>query len=336
MRPLQIAILFFLSCISSCVLQHSINFHPHAFNSTPRKIIWIQVAGLSEEHLALLKFFRTNVDEKMVLEKMPCFGKTWSFNLFDLRPKSELGFMSQVTGKKNMVGTCQDYTQRPLWSYASLSGYKTALFERRLQNGGIGESGCNEESEYLRNMVVWKMQKTTNKKAKFFHPQLRPDWDVGEIYYDQACQKDVCQSNLGQNVLFLFEKFTQLKSNYLFIVRDYSYLEYLKSRNLKKARDVLHEIEFLTKYFYQLVEHSANEDILFVVSSTSSMPIDFPEQGENWSKLSEEHIASYKNTSLLSPVWAMGAKAENFCGLYEESELFERAELPSKRLKQFY
>jgi len=62
-----------------------------------------------------------------------------------------------------------------------------------------------------------------------------------------------------------------------------------------------------------------------LLSSAASYGLEFPNQGKDWIKFekSGENVL-YKKQSLLSPLFAHGAQAQNMCGIYEESEVAKR------------
>lgn len=107
--------IFSFLLLVGCAQVTSLNLQKHQFGKLPVKIVWLQVAGLSEEHLAMLKYSYPTVDVKTSFEKSLCVGKAWSYNLYDIRPEPADGFLSQMTGKKNVKGTCEDYELRPIW-----------------------------------------------------------------------------------------------------------------------------------------------------------------------------------------------------------------------------
>ena len=89
----------------SCAQVTSLNLKKHQFGQIPTKIVWIQVAGLQEEHLAMLKFSKQSAGFKTSFEEFLCIGKSWEYNLFKIRPKAYATFQSQLTGKKNIKNT---------------------------------------------------------------------------------------------------------------------------------------------------------------------------------------------------------------------------------------
>ena len=98
-------ILFTLSCAKAPTL----NMERHDFNKHPQRIIWLQIAGFSGEHLAMLRFARSDSRKKTSFEQADCMGQAWSYNLYDLRPSSYQGFMAQALGTKNIAGDCSDF-----------------------------------------------------------------------------------------------------------------------------------------------------------------------------------------------------------------------------------
>lgn len=64
---------------------------------------------------------------------------------------------------------------------------------------------------------------------------------------------------------------------------------------------------------------------LILVTGAETMPIEFPKKGKEWSDFeSSGKNIFYHNSSLLSPVLAKGSMSENFCGIFEESEMLKR------------
>ena len=99
---------------ASCAQVTSLNLTKHQFGVQPRKIIWVQIAGFSREHVALLKYDYRNSSNQTSFEKFLCYGSTWEYNLYDIRPSYKSSFNSQVTGKSNITNTCSDYEEQPI------------------------------------------------------------------------------------------------------------------------------------------------------------------------------------------------------------------------------
>lgn len=108
--------------LAGCAQVTSLNLKKHEFGILPTKIIWFQIAGLEEEQLAMLRF-QYSGERKTAFEENTCIGKTWNYNLYNLRNSAESTFLSQITGKKNVKLNCEDAELRPIWSYLSGNGY---------------------------------------------------------------------------------------------------------------------------------------------------------------------------------------------------------------------
>jgi hypothetical protein len=90
-----LALVFLIGCSQVA----SLNLKKHQFGIQPTRIIWFQVAGLEEEQIAMLRFQDAG-SRKTSFESSTCVGKTWNYNLYDLRTSSSSTFLSQITGKK--------------------------------------------------------------------------------------------------------------------------------------------------------------------------------------------------------------------------------------------
>ena len=77
------------------------------------------------------------------------------------------------------------------------------------------------------------------------------------------------------------------------------------------------------------------KDVLVVITGAESLNIEFPKEGKEWAdfeRMGKNVI--YKNSSLMAPVLATGPMSENFCGLFDESEMLKRILYRPER-KQF-
>lgn len=316
----------FILVISSCAQVTSLNLKKHQFGQIPTKIIWIQVAGLSEEHLALLKFSKQSSNIKTSFEDFLCIGKAWDYNLFDIRPNAYAGFMGQMTGKKNIKNSCEDYKLAPIWKYMTSKGYKAGVFEGEMkdQNSLAKAKQCSETgSKFLEGATIWKMSKTDNKKAKLFHINEKIDYKASKIYYDKSCLTGDCYSTFSQNTTKVFEQFVRKSGNYLYMVRDFKFDEKLKQKNTKEVKTDLLELDKIVSYFQGLA--SKRNDMLVLLTTAASSNVEFPRSGKQWQNF--EKSGKYlinKKSQLISSVFASGARAENFCGIYDQSNMLTR------------
>ena len=321
-------ILTVLTLLNSCARVQTLNMEPHAYSERPNHIVWIQVAGFSEEHIPLLRFNVSEATHKTSLEQVDCIGKMWNFNLYQLRPEASMSFTSQTNGSKNIQGTCSDYEMEPAWSFLDKIQYESAL----LENGATDEQSLekalacsNNKTLDLAKMRFYRMGPNVKENLKTFHYQDSPEQaresTAPGIYYDRSCQKGLCFSSVANNFKALWSRLVKDRRKTFFIVRDYNFQKALKKKDLSYARESLLEID-------RMVASLANEkpgDLLVIVSGAESLPVEFPLQGKEWADFekSGKNII-YKNTALMSPVLARGAMAENFCGMFDESEMLKR------------
>lgn len=314
-------LIIFLLLITSCAQVTSLNLKKHQFGQLPTKIVWIQIAGLSEEHLSILKFQASTSEYKTNMENSLCMGKAWEYDLYRLRPTPKEGFLSQLTGKKNIKNSCEDYEQQPVWGYLKTAGYKAGVFEIDAYKNSLSDSlECNKE--FLQDTVLWKMEKFTSQE-KMFHQTEKNHFEAGNIYYDKSCQKGDCFTSIEANVFATFEEFSRNATNFVYIVRDFSYFNALSSKNIKQASKKLLELDKIVGYFQALTEK--NKDLLVLITTTTPVGLEFPWQGQEW--IAYEKTGTnlfYKKTQLMSPVFASGARGENFCGVFEQSQVLER------------
>jgi hypothetical protein len=324
MNQSKVSYLLFLLCVS-CAQVTSLNLQKHQFGQVPTKIIWIQVAGFEEEHLATLKFDSQKTDSKSSFENFLCIGKAWEYNLFDIRPTAYSSFHGQLTGKVNIKNSCVDYRQKPVWSYIAAKGYKVGAFEGEMdeENSFLKAEKCSESKEYLQNLSIWKMAKAPKGNKNFYHVNEKSDFEKDLTYYDRSCLTGECYSTLSQNIQSVFTQFSRKSKNYMFIVRDFNYKENLNKNNYKKYKNSLIELEKTVDYFINL--SNKNKDMLVLLTSASSRSIVYPRSGKQWQAFEKKgSFLKQDKSKLINTVFASGARAENFCGVYNQSEIVKR------------
>ena len=312
-----------LSLMWGCSKVKTINLEVHDFGTKPTRIIWFQVAGFAEEHLALLRFNLANESNKMSLEKMSCNGKMWNYNLEEIRPVPEIAFLTQLTGKKNIKQNCDDFALRPVWAYLSEMGYVTGIFEAGIDASSSLLKGrdCVNNQFFNEDVTFWSMNKATGKQDKFFHYHDKESFEEGRVYYDQSCQQGACYSSISSNVMSIYKRFAAQNSKLLFIVRDFSYYNALKEQKVLEASEILFELEKTLSFFMQEIDR----DTLVLWTSSAALNIEFPAKGKKWEGLIKKgQNLVFHQSALMSPVFAKGPSAENFCGIYSEAELIKR------------
>lgn len=307
--------------IISCARMKTIGQKEHSFNEATEKIVWIQVAGLELEHMALLRFNKSDSIKPLSMERATCVGNTWSYNLYDLRPEAFKSLNGQLMGTTNVSGECKDLSHKPLWSYLSEFDYKTILIE-----SGITEESsltqfekCSEFPQFIAGATLIKMS-APKSGYPTFHFQETKDVDSTKVYYDKSCSVKDCHSSLYSNAISSWEKFIKKSEKGILIIRDFSYFNNLKVGNIVRAQEILTDIERLYSYF----EQQKVNGLLLLVSSAESFKLNFPPKGEKWLGYINQSNSMIRRSSLNSVVLAKGAKAENFCGVYNEAEILEK------------
>lgn len=313
-------ILFF-----GCAQVTSLNLQKHQFGKIPTKIVWIQIAGLSEEHLALLKYSYPNTSVKTQFEEALCIGKTWEYTLFDLRPSARQGFMSQLTGKKNVNGTCEDYMQKPIWSYLTKRGYKAGIFETEnsSKDSLLAANECKEDNGFLDKTYFWKMSSRIPKKAELFHVGEETQYKVNEVYYDRSCKSGECFSTITNNIEKTFTGFSKNNKNFIYLVRDFKFNNLINKNNIKAAKLHLTQLDKTVSYFRKFAQR--NDDFMLLITSSAVKNVSFPRQGKEWQTYEKSgRYVQNKKSQLISPLFVYGARAENFCGIYDQSQILAR------------
>ncbi len=310
--------------LAGCAQVTSLNLKKHQFGILPTKIIWFQIAGLEEEQIAMLRF-QYSGERKTAFEENLCVGKSWSYNLYNLRPTSEATFLSQMTGKKNVKSTCEDASLRPIWSYLSSNGYATGIFENdaSAKQSLVSMNKCGEDGlVFLSSLYFWLRQEPA-PNAETFHYAEEVPVKANQLVYDRTCNKKSCFSTISDDMKSIYQQFKNVSSKHLLILRDFSYLNALERKDFVKAREILGDLE---RSLAEVLTYSKqNNDYLILVTSGESKMVDMPDQGRAWYDFEKgAQNLQVKRTLLTNLVLASGARAENFCGMYDDAEVFER------------
>lgn len=315
-----------------CARVQTLNMEPHAYSERPRHVLWIQIAGFSEEHLPLLKFNIPDVSNRTNFEKADCFGKVWNYNLYELRPDAGKSFLSQLNGSKNIKGQCEDYQARPIWDFLSDLGYAGSI----LENGATedlsleksmkcSQAGGFKPEKFRLYRMGPEMTAAGGSWVKSFHYQdsaeaIAQNAKPG-IYYDKSCQKGVCYSSISNNFKTIWQQGLKDQTSSFFLVRDFNFQKALKKKDIVFAKESLQEIERILN----IVQAAKRDDVLILITGAESLNVEFPKEGKEWAEFERSgKNLIFKNSSLMSPVIASGPMAENFCGLFDESEMLKR------------
>lgn len=318
------SIIFFMSCSRSPTL----NLRPRTFGSVPRHVVWLQVPGLELEHIAMLRFARTDSRRLSVLEEVDCVGAAWSYSYYDIRTNARESSLVQLTGSADVKNNCATDERFPAWQYYRALGFNPLALEMGTgsENSLEQHASCNGE-KFLDGLTWVTMRAAPNKKEDkhLFHYQSKRELQNGQMHWDQTCQaKDgKCYASLSNNVKTMWEnRTTNSTLGTFFLIRDFSYLKNLKNKDVKAARESLSEVEKVVSYFR---EQSDANQILILVTAGESQSLRFPKRGDEWEQFEKAgKNVLFERSKLMSPVLARGPSAENFCGVYEESRILYR------------
>jgi hypothetical protein len=313
-----LALMFLLGCAQVS----SLNLKKHQFGIQPMKIIWFQVAGLEEDQIAMLRFSQT-AGMKTSFENNTCIGKSWNYNLYNLRSSAYSTFLSQLTGKKNIQLTCEDASLSPIWSYLSGNGYRSGVLEiaADAENSLLRLGNC-EGSKFLDSTFMWLRQEPPKDAETFIYSQQIP-LKPNRFFYDRTCKGMNCDSSITEDVKAISFRLEKSSGKYLFIVRDFSYLAALEKKEMLKARGILTDLEHA--YDYALDFTKKSDEYLVILTSGDSKFVEMPEMGKAWAEFEKNGSgAVVKRTKLTNLVLASGVRAENFCGIYEDAQVFDR------------
>jgi hypothetical protein len=308
-----------------CAKQPTLGLKHHTFGNVPRNIIWFQVPGLTLEHLAMLRFSYSEVSTISAFETASCTGAMWNFNIYDLRPTANISFLSQMSSSRAITQECASLPDSNIWTYLDNEGYQLGLYEYGAEGNQSYQElfNCGDQiSEWKERATFWFSSRAATD-VNHFHFQEESGFTARQVYYDQTCQARSCFAEFSTNVMSIWRRFKGDRGKTAIIIRDFSYLNALKSRNIQEARERLLEIEKAISMFTRdpyLVRES-----LILLTSSEGVQFEFPAQGQDWKEFEGRgrHVL-FREKTLHSPAFAWGARAENFCGYYSESEILGR------------
>jgi hypothetical protein len=312
-----------LLSLIGCAQVTSLNLRKHEFGLQPTKIIWFQIAGFEEEQLAMLRFQQAG-EKRTSFESNICIGNTWGYNLYNIRNTAETTFLSQLTGKKNIKNTCEDTEMRPIWNYIYGNGYNTAIIENgaNKKQSLASLNQCGEKGLVFLSSVYYYLRDEPTAGATTFYYTEEIPVNPNQLIYDRSCGPNECSSSILDAFKAVYGRFQKVSQKHLVIVRDFSYLRALESKNLIKAREILNDIE---RTYAEALKYTDSSDYLVLMTTGESKFIDMPDQGKGWSQFEKENKPlQVKRTKLTNLVMASGSRAENFCGMYEDAQVFER------------
>lgn len=302
---LLIGIFLLVSCTSSGQL----NRISHDFGLEPRRILWLQIAGLTDEYLSLLKLRKRSIDQKIGVERFHCLGKMWNFSISKLRLNSRTGFLAQMSGRLDLNNTCEDYQKRPWWKIPRRSPYKIGFFSDKLL-----DRGCKtEKSFFYSNSIRWYMAE--REGGRFFHADEKKSFENNKTYFDRSCHGGKCFTSFDKNILSTWDIFQKKSIFSLYIAQIYEFEDFVKKGD---KEGITLFLERLDSFIQNILKRFENDpDALLVISSAGGKGVEIPKSGKTW----EKKPLLFKRSMTQSIVLAYGAGSENFCGYFHEKEM---------------
>lgn len=317
--------LFFFSLVSlsiSCTRLQTINLKKHSYSTQPDSVVWIQIAGISENHLALLKNSQHQGIYRSAFENSLCFGKSWNYSLTSLRPDATIAFNTQITGLKNTKLTCEDFSQSAIWNDFLKKGYQVDILELGADLNSLESlKNCEELKNSTARFIFMKKPSELFKnvfESFHFHDNPNIQKKISGFFYDKSCTEDGCLSSINDNLKNITNAKLGVSKRFI-LIRDYRYLSAMKKNRVDEIKNLIKEYDKLINTI------SENENRLLLISSAESVSFDYPLEGKEWRELDLKGVGlTNKSIQLNSPVWAFGPMSENFCGFYEDSEIKNR------------
>ena len=314
-----------LSLVFGCASRATLGTRDHIFSDKGKHIIWFQIEGLLSDHLPLIKYTSEKASESLAFEKMACSANLWSHNLYELRPKPDLGFIGQILGSQNIKGNCTDIDREPVWKFFQEKGYEVAIME----SSSMGKKSlsryesCTEKVDLFEDAYVWKREKAPKKDVSFFHYlDSQAGLETPGVYYDKSCQERGCFVSLQVNVRSMWKHFKEKNAKTFTVIRDSSYADQINAGDIEGAMETLAQ---WNKYLSEVIEEANGKSVTLLVTTSAGRVIEFPKKGRQWARFMKKGKGIVlKNQSLTADAWAYGPGAENFCGTYEEDQIFSK------------
>lgn len=309
-----------LFLVYACSRVPTLNTSFHDYSTQKEKIIWLQVAGLSEDFLSIYKYSESVKTEHNWINSINCTGKAWRHNLYEMRPSSKDSAISQLFGTKNIRSYCQNKNELIHWNKFKEEQNKIFILENKVPDGESFENlvSCLD----LKKWKMWKMSpKIGGGPNEFFHHTDRGQGEeiLPAIVYDKSCQNNQCASSLFENYKYIAQSFASEVKSGLFLIRDYSLINFIQEKNMRSLKEKIFE-------FAEIIKHaSKNPSTLLLITGVRPYNVDLPVTQLDWSEYFNNFKGiQFKDNALFTSVWAQGPSAENFCGLMDESEILFR------------
>ena len=309
--------------IASCTRNHTIGTRNHQFGKKAKHIVWFQVEGLEEEHIALTRFSSDSSPELTPFEKMTCSGSLWDYNFFKIRPRPVETFLGQSLGSQKIKGDCSDIDRDAIWNFYERSGYQVGIIEGEAvkEESFLKYRKCETDQLFLKQSFFWS-QSVAPASAQLFHHQEVIDLSKPGVFFDKSCQKGECFVTLKSNVTKIWSDMIKNFSKTFFVVRHSSFSRKVLKKDILGAKKSLEELIDVLNFFLPMAQRG---EVSLVVTSGNVRRFELPRSGKDWSKFeSSGKNVIYRRSGFTAKAWSIGPGAENFCGTYEASNVLRR------------
>lgn len=182
---------------------------------------------------------------------------------------------------------------------------------------------CGEKGKSFLNSLYFWLRQNPSPGADTFHYLEEIPLEKNKLKYDRSCNQFTCGSSINDNFSAIAHNFFRLGNKGLLIIRDFSYLEALMKNDFQKARQILFDLE--KTHASALGYAKESNDFLVLLTTGESKLVDMPDAGKAWYEFDKTgKNLNIKRTQLTNLIFATGPRAENFCGFYDDSDVFER------------
>jgi hypothetical protein len=266
---------------------------------------------------------------------MTCPGNIWNYSVSELRPAPRISSLNQLLGKSDIKGTCDEMAKINFAQWPNQYGMENIIIEHGYGRSeqSLLQTQCESFENSIKNTWFFSMSKSLpNMTAQFFHHREKLE-GTPAVYFDRSCQAQAeCHTTLGDNLKFILDQFIQKRKNIFLLIRDHSVFNALKAGNNLLARENLYALDKILKGL--ISSSKLPHSTLVLVTGVAPHPIEIPIKGEQWAQFEKKgQNLQFKNQSIIAPLFAWGANAENFCGTHALNSIKEKVLWVSKEKK---
>jgi len=177
-------------------------------------------------------------------------------------------------------------------------------------------NNCNESGSNYLSQIHYFIRSRPEKNAETFHYTEEIKITRYNVSYDRSCGENLCVSSILDDFKSIYSSLLKKSTRHLVVIRDFSYLAALDKKDFKRAKEILNDIELS---YAEAMKYISSNDHLVLLTTGDSRFVDMPDQGKAFFEFEKDNKnINVKRTKFTNLVLASGARAENFCGIYED------------------